>query len=241
MIRNYKVFGLAVVAMLALGAFVAQGASADPLTCEGLASGSTCFTSGDQDGGTHKFVSAGGSVTCTEAIFTGSGAVGTSGAVAEQTINSVYNKCSAFGFAEAHVKTNGCTYTFTTPTKVSAGVVTWDPSTNSLGEPTEAQLHLVCDTGKSIEITPTFFGASVCTEFVGSQTPTMGHVVGRNVTGSSPMAVTLEITLENIHYTGTGSSCGNSETHSDATLNGNSTVKCYSDSTHTKQVGCTFS
>jgi len=247
MIRNYKVFGLAVVAMLAFGAFMAQGASAVPLTCE---SGSgTCYTTGDQNGETHKFTTAGGSITCTEAVFTGSGAVA-GGAVNEQTVTPSYptttiggaSNCTAFGFAGAHINNNGCTYTFTTPVSIGVGEVTWtpngtvDPSGENTGSP-----HLVCPTGKSIEITPTFFGASVCTQFVGAQTPTGGHVVGKNVAGSSPMDIKLEITLKEIHYTGTGSSCGNSETHTDATLTGNSTVKCYSDSTHKTQVGCTFS
>jgi len=104
-----------------------------------------------------------------------------------------------------------------------------------------SQLHLVCPAGKAIEITPTFFGASVCTQTIAAQTPTGGHVVGHNVAASSPMDVTLEIKLTGIHYVGTGSSCGNSETHTDATLTGNSTVKCYSDAVHAKQVGCTFS
>jgi hypothetical protein len=239
MIRNYKAFGLALVAMLALGAFVAQGATAAPLTVEGITGPATVFTTGDQDGGTHVFTSGGGSVSCVEASFAGSGAVDSSGKVNEQTVTGTYptekagggNNCTAFGFAGAHIKTNECTYTFTTPTSVVAGKeVKWS----------KEQLHLVCPTGKSIEITPTFLGSSVCTQFIGSQTPTGGHVIGKNVTGSSPMDITLEITLKEIHYTGTGSSCGNSETHMDGTLTGNSTVKCLK-AVGGAQVGCTFS
>jgi len=55
------------------------------------------------------------------------------------------------------------------------------------------------------------------------------------------MDITLEITMTGIHYTGTGSVCGNGETHSDMTYTGNSTVRCYQDEAHTRQVGCTFS
>ena len=241
MIRNFKALGLAFAAMLALGAFAAQGASAVPLTVEGLGGvATTAYTSGDQDGGTHVFKSTGGSVSCVEASFIGSGAANSSGAVNEQTVSASYptekagggNNCTAFGFAGTHVKMNECTYTFTTPTQIAGqatGVVTFEPP------------HLVCPAGKAVEITPTSFGFSVCTQTIAAQTPTGGHVIGRNVAGSSPMDITLEITLTGIHYTGTGSSCGDGTTHSDGSLTGNSTVKCYSDPARTKQVGCTFS
>jgi hypothetical protein len=240
MIRNSKAFSLALAALLALGAFVAQGALASPLTVEGISAPGTAFTTGDQDGGVFVLKSAGGEVSCTEASFSGSGAVETGGKVNELTVVASFptekagggNNCTAFGFAGAHVKMNECTLTFTTPTSLGGGVVTWSGS---------SQLHLVCPTGKVVEITPTFLGSSVCSQSFAPQTPTSGHVLSRNVASSSPMDVTGEFTLTGIHYTGTGSSCGNSETHSDATLTGNTTNKCYSDSSRTKQVGCTVS
>jgi len=245
MIRNFKAFGLALVAVLALGAIAAQGASAVPLTVEGIASGGTVFPLGDQDGKTHTFTSSAGNVVCTEASFPAKGSVGAGGAVNEITVTPSYpteklgggNNCVAFGFANAHVKTNGCTYTFTTPTVVSPGVVTWHGS----------QVHLECPAGKVIEITPTSFGASVCTETIEPQTPTSGHVVGRNVAGSVPMDITLEITLTGIHYIGHGAPCDpkpggvETTTQTNGTLTGNSTIKCYSNEAHTTQVGCTFS
>ncbi len=248
MIRNYKAFGLALVAMLAFGAFAAQGASASPLTCEGLALGAKCFSTGDQDGGLTKFKTAGGEISCTEVSYRDEGTVtSASGGVNEVTVTPSYpteksgggNNCTAFGFAGAHITTTGCNFTLTTPTKIKAGEVTWDTSTGLAGE--EAQVHLVCETGKSIQVTPTAFGASVCTQTIEAQTPTMGHVIGTNAGTVEKMDVTLNITLSNIHYKGTGSSCGNSETHTDASLTGGSTVKCYSDSAHTKQINCTFS
>jgi hypothetical protein len=238
MIRNSKAFSLALAAMLALGAFVAQGALASPLTVEGAPTGSTTFTFGDQE---TSFVlqNAGGSVSCVEVAFNGSGAVESGGKVNELTVVPSFPtekagggaNCTAFGFSGAHIKTNECTLTFTTPTSLKAGEVTWGAS----------QLHLVCPTGKALEITPTFLGSSVCTQTLAAQTPTSGHVVAKNVTGSSPMDVTAEFTLEGLHYTGTGSSCGNSETHSDATLKGNSTTKCFKNSARTEQTGCTVS
>jgi hypothetical protein len=244
MIRNYKVLGLAVVAMLAFGAFMAQGASAVPLTCE-VPEKATCFATGDQGGGEHVFKSAGGSVSCVQATFTSATVAGSGGAINELTVSANYptektgggNNCTAFGFAGAHVKMNECTYTFTTPTQISGqptGVVTFMTGTETF------PLHLVCPTEKKVEITPTFLGSSVCTQFIEPQTPTGGHVVGKNVV-VTPMDVLLEITLTGIHYTGTGSSCGNSETHSDGSLTGLSTLRCYKNAAHTEQVGCTFS
>ncbi len=239
MIRNYKVFGLAMVAMLALGAFVAQCATASPLTVENIGSGGTVFGTGDQDGNAHVFETPNGTVTCIEASFRTEGTVGAGGAVNTMTVIANYptekagggNNCTAFGFTPAHVKMNGCDYHFDTPTKIQSGVVTWSGS----------QLHLLCQVGKQVEITPTFLGSSVCTAFVAGQTPTSGHVTGKNVSPSNPMDITLEITLSGIHYTGTGGVCGDGTTHSDATLTGNSTVKCYSNPNHATQVGCTFS
>ncbi len=229
MIRNYKTLGLALMAMFAFGAIAAQGASAVPLTVETAAP--TVFVTGDQDGGSHTFTTPEGNVTCTNTTFSGSGAQA-SGQVNHLTVTPDYTSCKAFFIANADVIHNGCTYTFTTPsTDIGDGQVTWHPN----------DLHIVCPTGKSIQITPTVFGASVCTQSVGPQTVTGGHVVGKNVLGSKPMDITLEITLSGIHYTGTGGACGNSETHSDATYTGNSTVRCFSDEAHTKQVGCTFS
>lgn len=230
MIRKHKAFGLALVAMFALSAFVAQGASASPLTVEGLGGGTNVFFTGDQGTTGHVFSTPNGSVTCTEVSFSAKSTEGAT--IKELTITPSYKKCTAFGFATAHVTTNGCTYTFTTPTSIKAGEVTWDAE----------QIHILCPT-KPIEITPTSLGVSVCTQSVETQTPTAGHVIGTNVTGSSPMDVNLNVTLEKIHYKGTGSVCGNSETHSDAVYKGNSTGKCYKAEPHTaeNQVGCTFS
>jgi len=241
MIRNYKVFGLAVLAMLAFGAFMAQGASAVPLTCEHIPVGGSCYVTGDQDASPHVFKSAGGSVSCVEASFKGTPST-TGGSVNEQTVAASYpteksgggNNCTAFGFAGAHVKMNECTYTFTTPTQIAGGPT---------GEVTFEAPHLVCPAGKAVEITPTSFGFSVCTQTIAGQTPTGGHIVGTNKGGvnTGEMDVTLDITLTGIHYTGSGSSCGDGTTHTDGSLTGNSTIQCYSNATHTTKVGCTFS
>jgi hypothetical protein len=230
MIRNYKAFGLALMAMFAFSAIAAQGASAVPLTVD-VPEKTVVHLTGDQETA-HKFTTPNGTVSCSTAVFDATPTTGAGGAINEITVAPTYTGCSAFGFATAHVTVNGCTYTFETPTK-SGSTVTWGPS----------QIHILCSAGKSIEITPTTFGVSACTQFVGEQSPTEKHVVGVNAGGAKTgeMDITLETTLEKIHYTGTGGLCGNSETHSDAKYTGNSTVKCYKNPAHTEQVDCTFS
>jgi len=226
MIRKHKALGLALMALFAFGA-IAQSAAASPLT---VATGEVHITAA-QEGTNHVFeAGSSGTVTCTTST-SDSTATSVSGQVNEITVTPTYTGCTAFG-STADIKVNGCTYTLTTPASLGAGVVTWSGST---------QLHVLCPVGKSIEITPTFLGASVCTQFIGAQTPTEGHVVGRNVVGSAPMDITLENTLAKIHYTGSGGLCQNSETHTDGILNGNTTAKCYKNAAHTEQIDCTFS
>lgn len=230
MIHNYRAFGLALVAMLAVAAFVAQAASASPLTVE-VPQGSTVHLTGNQES-THKFTTPNGSLSCTGTSFDATEVAGAGGAINELTVAPTMTGCSAFGFATAHVNTTGCTYTFTTPTSLGAGQVTWGPS----------QFHIVCPAGVTgIDITVTSLGVSICTMWIEPQTPTSGHVVGKNVAGSSPMDVTLEFTLSGIHYHGSGGVCGDNTTHVDATYTGNSTWRCYKNVAHTEQVGCTFS
>lgn len=229
MIRRYKALSVAIMAMAAFSAFMAHVASATPLTSETA----TTFLTGDGDTTpTHFKTETGQTVTCNTTSYLAKATGGTS--INELTVAPTYSVCTAFGFATAHVKVNGCTFTFTTPsTRIKAGEVTWHP----------ADVHLVCPAEKRIEITPTSFGVSVCTQFIAPQTPTGGHVVGTNVgSAGTGMDVTLDIKLAKIHYTGTGEPCGKAgTTFEDATLEGNSTVKCFSDEAHKVQVGCTFS
>src|SRR6186713_2691290 len=129
MIRRYKVFALATMAMFAFGAIAVQGASASPLTVN--SSLSKVFITGTTDvaGATHTFtVEPGLSVHCKHSLNKGS-ASAIAGAINELTLAPEYTECTAFGFANADVKVNGCTYTLTTPTKLKTGEVTWDIAT----------------------------------------------------------------------------------------------------------------
>jgi len=168
---------------------------------------------GDQDGGTLKFETPSGSIECVTVALT---AYSASEILGELTVAPHFTNCKAFGFVATHISVNECVYTFTTPTALGKGEVTWG------GE----QFHLVCPIWQQIEVTPTIFGTSLCTHFIGPQTPTGGHIVGRNKgAGGADMDVTLEFTLSGLHYTGTGSVCGDGTTHTDGVLTGNSTLR----------------
>jgi len=232
MIRNCRTLFLGLMAVVLIDALLVTGASGSPLTADTISPPGpppNLFLTGTQEG-THTMSTGGGDVSCTTTSFSAGKAV-EGGVFNELTLTPTYTGCTAFGFATAHVKLNGCTYTLTTPTDVGNEVVTYHPS----------QIHLVCPEGKKTEITPTTFGASVCTQSVPSQTPTGGHVVGTNIALSNPMEITLNFTLTNTHYTGTGGACGNSETHSDASYTGAFRVRCFSNAIHNTQIHCTFS
>ena len=107
MIRNLKVLGLALVAVLALGAMAASAAYAEEpaeLTTEGT------VLSGSQSG-THKFIANGNEVTCKTATFTGT----TKNGDREPTVKPTYNECHIIiGFTfNATVTNQGCSYKFT--------------------------------------------------------------------------------------------------------------------------------
>ncbi len=223
-----KALGILVVAALALAAVVAQAAPAIPLTVNEGGIGKTYYT-GDQDGGKFTFTST-ATVQCTTVVLTAT----TEGAsVSEVTIfPNTLSGCTAFGFATAHIKPNGCSITVTTgaATQLSPTEVTLHPQ----------DVHIDCPIGKRIDVTPTAFGASVCTQSVGSQTPTGGHGTATNGGSATAdgMDVTLQLTLKGLEWTGTGGACGTSGTN--AELTGNSTVRAFSNEAHTTQRGITF-
>ncbi len=223
MIRNYKAIGLALMAVFAFGALAAQGASANPLTVGGAG---TLFVTGTTDKESiHTLtVEPGLKVECSHSLYSGSAAV-VGGAVNHITLTPEYTGCKAFGFATADVKTNGCHFTLTTPTKIVGGVQ-WHP----------AQIHVLCTEGKKIEITPTSFGASVCTAFVDSQTPTAGHLISKNLAENE---LTDEATVEGVTYTSTGSACGKGG--STAKFVGNTITTCWANAAHTVKVSCKWS
>jgi hypothetical protein len=219
---NRKVLFMFLFVLMLNGLF-AQNVSAVPLT---VGQSSAWLTGGQE--GTNVISTPSGSVICPTATFTGK----TSGtSVNELTILPSYKNCTAFGFATAHVSTNGCTYTLTTPLSFGGGQVIWTDGFD--------QIHISCAVGKNIEITPTSFGVSVCTQYIGAQTPS-GQIVGRSAGAFNEMDITLEFSWFQLRHHGTGGVCGSAEA-SDGKYSGNVTIVCLGNESHTFHTPCTFS
>jgi hypothetical protein len=181
MIRNFKTLGLAVVAVLAMSAMVASAASA----AEFHSAGEPTTITGSQNTTNAFHVPGAGTVECTTATFH---SVQPKTTAAELTVHPTYSGCKAFGFANTHVTTTGCDYTFTEP----------NASTQSV-------THVVCSGTNLITITPTVFSSSVCTVTVGTQSPS-GNVSFKNEAGGKVL-VTSNVT--NIsHSAGCGATAG---------------------------------
>ncbi len=115
MIRNLKVLGLAVIAVLALGAFSASSALAVEFHSDSR-TGNTWLTgetnTGAGVGTTHVFDAAGSTITCKKATFSGTQAGNTA---ADVTMAASYSECTVHvgGFSlAATVNMGGCAYTF---------------------------------------------------------------------------------------------------------------------------------
>ncbi len=212
----------------ALCAVTAQVATATEAYTSGVGAGVRTFAAGDKTTN-HVFSSPSGPVVCTTIGFLGE-SVQTGPTIEEITLTPSFSGCTAFGFT-AHVSNNSCDFLFTAPTTVTANEWTIHPA------------HIVPSSGSSCNftVTPTFFGASVCTQTIPNQTATSGHIIGKNSAAEvSPMDGTLESTITGIHYTGTGGVCGDASTHTDGGYTGGVTVTCFSNSARTVQVDCTL-
>lgn len=102
MIRNFKVLGLALVAVLAMSAVVASAASAQ-FTADSYPKTVTAVS----ELGNDVFKIDNASVEC-KGHFEGTA----SEASTTLTVTPVYSNCKAFGFASATVVMNGCDYVF---------------------------------------------------------------------------------------------------------------------------------
>ncbi len=206
MSSKFKTLGLALVASLALSAILASMAQA---TFSFTAPEGAVNLTGNQV--TQKaFTTSGGEMKCNSVIFTGTTTAASS---TQQLFEPHYSGCTSFGFT-AHVNATGCSYLFTTPT------VKLTPT-----EYTGAPPHLVC-AGGGITITPTFFGASMCTTLISAQTPTSGHVIYKNEGAGTTRDVLMTTTTSGTHYTSTGGICGESgKTLTDGASTGSMTIK----------------
>lgn len=184
MIRNLKALGLALVAVLALGAITASSALA-AFEAEGTPVRVTRSANNTQE------------FTYNEGVVTKCTTVGGSG---EQAIspsedfrfNPTLSGCTfpAFG-ATAEVSMNGCGYTFT----------------SAMGS-TSMSTHIACPEGQSIDITVKTFGSTLCDLHIAPQTPG-GTIAASNVGSGTTREFKISLNVNGISGTRTGSSlCG---------------------------------
>jgi hypothetical protein len=116
MTRNLKALGLALMAVLALGAIAAGSASAAGERFH--SEEKTTILTGTSEA-SHVFAASGFSVTCTEAHFRGT-TIGDSGTTTSTTlsVHPIYTGCTS-SLGAAPVDTNGCNYTFDSETNAS--------------------------------------------------------------------------------------------------------------------------
>ena len=222
MIRNLKVLGLAVVAVLALSAVVASAAMAlTPKVEVGTGDGNLTGTQTELGVFT---VSGGRTVSCK--IATLSGALATTSAEVSG-VGSKFEECTstlAGVTLPATVTVNGCTLTF------HVGATVTSPPADTY----EATADLVCAAGVGIEVhvypagtTPAQHPTTtpLCQYKIGSQN-NLGKITALNTTTASPKDIDATLAITGISYTrtiGTIPNCG-AASGTTATLSGKATV-----------------
>ena len=200
MIRNLKVLGLSLVALVAMSAIAASAAQAT----SGLdfTEGTSILTAQQTTTLKFKLTASGLTVQCTTADLQGTIPAAK---VQEATVTPKYSGCTLGGTA-ANVDVNGCQYQIT-----------------GAGEPAfTAQADIVnCETGKKLTITQ-----GTCEITVKEQGP-LSHIVFSNPTGQD---VKANVTVTGIHYEGdTGCGTNVVGTHTDGDLTGETTVEAFKD------------
>jgi hypothetical protein len=194
MIHNLKALGLALFAVLALGALAASSASAvDTFTSTGASE----TVSGTSTNGVFKITNGAGealvSVECTTATFDGTVTKGTAHANFTATYTGTLNTtphsthCSS-SLGEMQVTMEGCTYDVTgTTTGTDAGG-------------TDATVSLTCPVGKVVVIHFPEFGITFT---IHEQTPTSGGFTYTNTTlpPNNKKVIDVKATVTGTTYT----------------------------------------
>lgn len=199
MTRNLKAFGLVLVAAMALGAIVAQGASA--VVEHSVRSGAQSTVLTGEDWSNHVFAPTSSlALGCTVATFEGTH-VGTP--LDLVTVHPKYASCSS-PLGNATVDTNGCNYIFDTDTTQASG-----HSASS----EHATVSLECESSHAIELTAP--GCNIAYSAMHSTTPVNQSVHGirwDQIASDgllSKHALTLSATVQTLKHIATaGSLCG---------------------------------
>ncbi|HEU5252970.1 MAG TPA: hypothetical protein VFU16_06570 [Solirubrobacterales bacterium] len=173
---------IALVAVLAMSAVVASGASAEFQ----LESNQENVQLVAEDNGAHVFTVDGQNVTCKKAEFE-SGIIKTP-ANTISGVNAKYSNCTAFGFAGATVNMGNCHYDFTTPEQINSHEYT-------------SKAMILCTGANNINVNSSVFG-SECSVSIGQNTKNenLSHVIIHNTT-NTPKDLTLTITINEIQVT----------------------------------------
>ncbi|HEU5252884.1 MAG TPA: hypothetical protein VFU16_06125 [Solirubrobacterales bacterium] len=212
---NLTKIATALVAILAMSAVVASGASANQLTSPG----NNNVVLVTEDFGNHVFTVDGQSLTCKKT----SGESGTI-AVPANTITGLKtsaSECSAFGFAGSIVNMGNCHTDFTTPTKLQTDEYT-------------SQMMIICDqtsgsANNVITVNSSVFGSECSISIGQTGNEALNHVIIHNTTNNAPRDLTLTTKVTGIRVvknkdnglcplSGTG-------TVNNGTLNGEATVR----------------
>jgi len=161
MTRNLKALGLALMAVLALGAIAAGSASAAGERFH--SEEKTTIVTGTSEA-SHVFAASGFSVTCTEAHFRGT-SVGEAGGTTNKflSLHPIYTGCTS-SLGAAPVDTNGCNYEFNAETNASGHL----------------PIKIVCTGANTIKVT-----APGCTLSFGNQTVVNGASVTNTGAGTT--------------------------------------------------------
>ncbi|HEX5712078.1 MAG TPA: hypothetical protein VFX85_02055 [Solirubrobacterales bacterium] len=201
--RNIKTLGLALMAVLSMGAVMAVAAQADTLTAQAYPA---VLTGTAEPGFTDEFKTTAGVAKCPDTKYdaTITGPINTAGKVLV-TPTYPHVGCTYAGFP-ATIDHKSCTFEF----KVLAL--------------TGGTVNLECVTpGDEITITALSAGVAKCTAHVKPQTDVPGLIKYSNISGE----VTVEVSLTEIHYThtqGTGLGSCPSGTANNGTLVAKATV-----------------
>jgi len=180
MIRNLKVLGLAIAAVMAMSAMMASAASAVP---QFTASAYPATVTGSNTKGNEVFTTEGGKVECDSHFVSHS----LEAASSTLTVTPTYSNCEAFGL-NATVNTEGCTYVFHATEAVK------------INEVYNNHVDVVCPAGKSIKIVA---GGGLCRAEIKSQNG-LTTVQTTNSGGS----VTVVPNVSSVKYTVTTDSFG---------------------------------
>jgi len=213
MTRYAKPFGAMVLAALLITAVAASPAMAlkEIRTAE-----APRIITGALSAGSFVFKVNAGEIKCTTANIEGTM---TKTDQPSLKVTPSFSGCSGLGFAKVDVITTGCSFTYT----YEEVVIETSPGQTH----TPGPMHIGCEGGNKIKLTPTTFGVSVCTLEIPPLTPFEPRV-DHKVLGT-PSYVQITYGIEQLEYTvkGGGKTCGAEGVHKDGFFIGTQTAKGY--------------